>query len=79
MILRNIFLLHQARKNKTNNKYMEKKLLTRTRCANKAIYIIGPSLHAKIHYQTDQFLEVFWGIFCCCDSSLQNVSVSTNN
>lgn len=25
MILRNIFLLHQARKNKTNNKYMEKK------------------------------------------------------
>lgn len=38
------------------------KVLTGTRSTNKAIYIIGSSLHAKIHYpksQTDQFLKVF--------------------
>lgn len=56
------------------------KVLTRTRSTNKAIYIIGSSLHAKIHLypksQTDQFLKVF-SFFR--DSSLQNVSVSKNN
>lgn len=56
------------------------KVLTGTRSTNKAIYIIGSSLHAKIHLypksQTDQFLKVF-SFFR--DSSLQNVSVSKNN
>lgn len=43
------------------------KVLTRTRSTNKAIYIIGPSLHAKIHLypksQTDQFLKIFSSFF----------------